>query len=123
MKEYIAFHSHRHYTLMEREELATGRVRQRRIRHKPGAIRNRGDLPTAVARSRRRTECLAPLESRTRTTTTTRTINQGRMGLPTIWDRALRQRRDAAFASAAPSCRRVVFWLSRSLEAPPPPPV
>jgi transposase len=39
MKEYIAFDSHKHYTLMEREDVATGQTRQRRIQHHPGAIR------------------------------------------------------------------------------------
>jgi len=39
MKEYIAFDSHKHYTLMEREDVATGRTRQMRIEHAPGAIR------------------------------------------------------------------------------------
>lgn len=38
MNEYIAFDSHKHYTLMEREDAATGRVVQRRIEHRPGAI-------------------------------------------------------------------------------------
>jgi|GEM_PF-4185492 len=31
MKEYIAFDCHKHYTLMEREEVATGRRRRRRM--------------------------------------------------------------------------------------------
>ena len=31
MKEYIAFDSHKHYTLVEHEEVATGKVRQYRI--------------------------------------------------------------------------------------------
>jgi len=39
MKEYIAFDSHKHYTLMEREDVVTGRTRQVRIDHAPGAIR------------------------------------------------------------------------------------
>lgn len=39
MKEYIAFDSHKHYTWMEREEVRSGKVRQRRIEHTPGAIR------------------------------------------------------------------------------------
>lgn len=39
MDEYIAFDSHKHYTLMERENAVTGRVVQRRIEHRPGAIR------------------------------------------------------------------------------------
>ncbi|MCE5326387.1 MAG: IS110 family transposase [Planctomycetaceae bacterium] len=38
MNEYIAFDSHKHYTLMEREDAATGHVVQRRIEHRPGAI-------------------------------------------------------------------------------------
>jgi transposase len=39
MSEYIAFDSHKHYTLAEREDVATGQVRQTRIEHRPGAIR------------------------------------------------------------------------------------
>ena len=39
MEEYIAFDSHKHYTLMERENVATRRARQQRIDHEPGAIR------------------------------------------------------------------------------------
>ena len=39
MNEYIAFDSHKHYTLMEREEVESRRVVQRRIEHRPGAIR------------------------------------------------------------------------------------
>ena len=39
MNEYIAFDSHKHYTLMEREDVITGRTRQRRIEHRRGAIR------------------------------------------------------------------------------------
>ena len=38
MKEYIAFDSHKHYTLMEREDVETGRTRQVRIDHERGAI-------------------------------------------------------------------------------------
>ena len=38
MKEYIAFDSHKHYTLMEREACATGRTRQMRIDHERGSI-------------------------------------------------------------------------------------
>jgi len=38
MTEYIAFDSHQHYTLAEREDAATGRTRQRRIDHRRGAI-------------------------------------------------------------------------------------
>ncbi len=52
MKEYIAFDSHKHYTLVEHEEVATGKVRQYRIEHAPGAIRRAlaGSEPgTAVA--------------------------------------------------------------------------
>lgn len=39
MGEYIAFDSHKRYTLAEREDGATGRVGQTRIEHAPGAIR------------------------------------------------------------------------------------
>ena len=39
MKEYMAFDSHKHYTLAEREEAMTGRTKQCRINHGPGAIR------------------------------------------------------------------------------------
>ena len=39
MNEYIAFDSHKHYTLMEREAVESGRVAQRRIEHAAGAIR------------------------------------------------------------------------------------
>jgi transposase len=39
MKEYIAFDSHKRYTLVEHEDVASGRVRQYRIEHAPGAIR------------------------------------------------------------------------------------
>jgi transposase len=52
MKEYIAFDSHKHYTLVEHEEVATKKVRQYRIEHAPGAIRRAlaGSEPgTAVA--------------------------------------------------------------------------
>ncbi|MFY9529054.1 MAG: IS110 family transposase [Candidatus Acidiferrales bacterium] len=52
MKEYIAFDSHKRYTLVEHEEVATGKVRQYRIEHAPGAIRRAlaGSEPgTAVA--------------------------------------------------------------------------
>jgi len=38
MKEYISFDSHKHYTLAEREERASGRARQCRIDHHRGAI-------------------------------------------------------------------------------------
>lgn len=40
MREYIAFDSHKHYTLVERENRQTGRTVLRRIEHDPGAIRN-----------------------------------------------------------------------------------
>jgi len=39
MEEYIAFDSHKHYTWVEHEQVATGRVRQYRLQHAPGAIR------------------------------------------------------------------------------------
>jgi hypothetical protein len=39
MKKYIAFDSHKHYTLVEWEKVASGRVRQRRVEHRLGAIR------------------------------------------------------------------------------------
>jgi transposase len=39
MKEYIAFDSHKHYTLMERENTQTGRIVQQRVNHRRGAIR------------------------------------------------------------------------------------
>jgi len=39
MKEYIAFDSHKHYTLMEREDRQTARTVQLRVAHQPGAIR------------------------------------------------------------------------------------
>jgi len=39
MNEYIAFDSHKRYTLAERENASTGEVRQCRIEHRPGAIR------------------------------------------------------------------------------------
>jgi len=39
MNEYIAFDSHKHYTLAEREDARTGRTQQVRIEHRPGAIR------------------------------------------------------------------------------------
>ena len=39
MKEYISFDSHKHYTLMEREEIESQVARQQRIEHAPGAIR------------------------------------------------------------------------------------
>ena len=40
MKEYIAFDSHKHYTLVEREVVETGKTRQCRIEHGRGAIRD-----------------------------------------------------------------------------------
>lgn len=39
MKEYIAFDSHKHYTLAEVEEAGGGEPRQERIEHERGAIR------------------------------------------------------------------------------------
>jgi len=39
MNEYIAFDSHKRYTLAEREDARTGRARQQRVEHRPGAIR------------------------------------------------------------------------------------
>jgi len=39
MDEYIAFDSHKHYTLAEVERVSDGRVRQERIEHERGAIR------------------------------------------------------------------------------------
>jgi len=38
MKEYIAFDSHKYYTLMERENAQTGRTVQQRIEHQRGAL-------------------------------------------------------------------------------------
>jgi len=38
MKEYIAFDSHKRYTLMERQDLQTGRTEQQRIEHSRGAL-------------------------------------------------------------------------------------
>jgi len=38
MEEYIAFDSHKRYTWVEHEQVATGRVRQYRLPHAPGAI-------------------------------------------------------------------------------------
>src|SRR6266446_2299224 len=38
MREYIAFDSHKRYTIMERENRQTSVARQRRIEHAPGAI-------------------------------------------------------------------------------------
>jgi transposase len=39
MEEYIAFDSHKRYTWVEREQVSTGKVRQYRVEHGPGAIR------------------------------------------------------------------------------------
>ena len=39
MEEYIAFDSHKHYTWVEHEPVAGGRVRCYRLAHEPGAIR------------------------------------------------------------------------------------
>jgi transposase len=39
MNEYISFDSHKHYTLMEREAVRSGKAAQQRIEHAPGAIR------------------------------------------------------------------------------------
>jgi transposase len=39
MEEYIAFDSHKHYTWVEHEGAASGKVRQYRVEHGPGAIR------------------------------------------------------------------------------------
>ena len=39
MEEYIAFDSHKHYTWVEHEQVATGGVRRYRLEHAPGAIR------------------------------------------------------------------------------------
>src|SRR2546427_1575638 len=52
MEEYIAFDSHKHYTWVEHEQVKTGRIRQYRLEHTPGAIRRalQGSKPgTAVA--------------------------------------------------------------------------
>src|SRR5947209_5836296 len=38
MREYIAFDSHKHYTLVERQEMQTGRTVQRRIEHQRGPL-------------------------------------------------------------------------------------
>lgn len=40
MDEYIAFDSHKHYTLMEKQKIRSGRAHQCRIEHCPGAIRS-----------------------------------------------------------------------------------
>lgn len=39
MEEYIAFDSHKRYTWVAQEEVSTGRVREYRLEHAPGAIR------------------------------------------------------------------------------------
>ena len=39
MDEYIAFDSHKRYTWVEQEQVATGEVKQYRLNHAPGAIR------------------------------------------------------------------------------------
>jgi len=39
MREYIAFDSHKRYTLAERDPVGRGQPRQQRIEHRPGAIR------------------------------------------------------------------------------------
>ncbi len=39
MSEYMSFDSHKHYTLAEREDAASGRTWQQRIEHAPGSIR------------------------------------------------------------------------------------
>ena len=52
MEEYIAFDSHKHYTICAREDVAGSRERQGRIEHQPGAIREAladCDRGTAVA--------------------------------------------------------------------------
>jgi len=52
MEEYIAFDSHKHYTWVEQERAASGKIRQYRLEHAPGAIlRALRDCPpgTAVA--------------------------------------------------------------------------
>jgi transposase len=38
MDEYIAFDSHKHYTWVEREQIESGKLRQFRVEHTPGAI-------------------------------------------------------------------------------------
>jgi transposase len=38
MEEYIAFDSHKRYTWVEHEQVTTGRVKQYRLPHEPGAI-------------------------------------------------------------------------------------
>jgi transposase len=39
MEEYIAFDSHKHYTWVDQEAVGSGQVRQYRLEHAPGAIR------------------------------------------------------------------------------------
>jgi transposase len=39
MEEFIAFDSHKRYTLVEREDVQTGKTKQFRVQHCPGAIR------------------------------------------------------------------------------------
>ena len=39
MEEFIAFDSHKRYTLVEREDVKTGKTKQFRVEHCPGAIR------------------------------------------------------------------------------------
>jgi len=40
MEKYISFDSHKHYTLAEREDVETFEIKQERIRHERGAIRD-----------------------------------------------------------------------------------
>lgn len=50
MQEYIALDSHKHYSLAEREDERTGAVRQERIEHQAGAIREYlADVPAGTA--------------------------------------------------------------------------
>lgn len=52
MEEYIAFDSHKRYTWVEHEQVATGKVRCYRLEHAPGAIRQalvEAEPGTAVA--------------------------------------------------------------------------
>ena len=50
MYEYIAFDSHKRYTLAERDPVVEGRARQRRIEHRRGAIREYlADCPDGAA--------------------------------------------------------------------------
>jgi hypothetical protein len=51
-EEYIAFDSHKHYTWVKQGPVGSGKVRQYRVQHAPGAIRQAlsGCAPgTAVA--------------------------------------------------------------------------